>query len=232
MLHERVMAKLMITEKRLERLLGGLEGDGGGLDELAELFETPEFRARVANAVNDAVVRFLRTPLAQRLWALGPDRLDGLERAAAEFIVAALRARETRAWAVARAHEAIGLARGALTAEGGRQRVTDVAHAAVRGLLDKPIGRPADLLPPGTETRLRHALAEPLWLWMQRQVPAVVSQLSVQDMVEQKVMGFSIEKMEELVKRVTERELKLIVRLGYVLGAFVGLVAWGLGRLF
>jgi uncharacterized membrane protein YheB (UPF0754 family) len=30
--------------------------------------------------------------------------------------------------------------------------------------------------------------------------------------------------MEELVKRVTDREMKLIVRLGYVLGAVVGSV--------
>jgi uncharacterized membrane protein YheB (UPF0754 family) len=28
--------------------------------------------------------------------------------------------------------------------------------------------------------------------------------------------------MEELVKRVTDRELRLIVRLGYVLGAVIG----------
>jgi uncharacterized membrane protein YheB (UPF0754 family) len=28
--------------------------------------------------------------------------------------------------------------------------------------------------------------------------------------------------MEELIKRVTDREMKLIVRLGYVLGAVVG----------
>ncbi|MGH7699173.1 MAG: DUF445 domain-containing protein, partial [Gemmatimonadales bacterium] len=100
MLHERVMAKLVITEKRIDRALAGLEG--GGLAELSEVFESVEFRTQVARAVNDAVVRFLRTPLADRLWALGPDRLDGLERAAADFIVAALRAPETRAWAVAR----------------------------------------------------------------------------------------------------------------------------------
>ena len=30
--------------------------------------------------------------------------------------------------------------------------------------------------------------------------------------------------MEELVRGVTDRELRLIVRLGYVLGAFIGVV--------
>jgi uncharacterized membrane protein YheB (UPF0754 family) len=40
--------------------------------------------------------------------------------------------------------------------------------------------------------------------------------------VEEKVLNFPAPKMEELVKRVTGRELKLIVWLGYVLGAAVG----------
>ncbi len=225
MLHERVMARLVITERRIDRALGGLEG--GGLTELIAVFEAPEFRAQVAQAVNDAVVRFLRTPLAQRLWALGPDRLDGVERAAADFIVRALRAPETRAWAVERARQAIALGREALTGTRGREWVKEAAHAAVRAMLERPLGRPADYFPPDAEARLRHALAEPLWSWMQGQVPAVVSQLSVQEMVEQKVLGLPIERVEEIIKGVTERELQLIVRLGYVLGGLVGAGAFG-----
>ncbi len=177
-MHERVMAKLVITESRIERVLASLEGDG--LGELAEVFESPEFRAQVA----------------------------------------------PRRWAVARTRDAIGLARQALTGEGGRQRMAEAAHAAVRALLERPIGRPADLLPGDAERRLRLALTEPLWQWMQRQVPVVVSQLSVQEMVEQKVMRFSTERMEELIRNVTQRELTLIVQLGYVLGAVVGAAAF------
>ncbi len=230
MVHERLMAKLVVTEARIDRVLDGLED--GGLAELAEVLGSPEFRAKAAQAVNDAVVRFLRTPLAERLWALGPDRLDGLERAAADYIVAALRAPATREWAVRRAREAIELGRRALAGETGQQRVAEAAHAAVTALLEQPIGRPADLLPPDAEARLRSILTDPLWEWMQRQVPVVVSQLSVQELVEQKVLGFSTARMEELIRNVTQRELRLIVQLGYVLGAIVGLVAWGINLLF
>jgi uncharacterized membrane protein YheB (UPF0754 family) len=226
MVHERVVAKLVVTDRRLDRVLDGLED--GGLADLAEVLASPDFRAHAARAVNDAVVRFLRTPLAERLWALGPDRLDGLERTAADYIVAALRAPATRAWAVQRAREAIELGRRALAGESGRERVAAAAHAAVQALLDKPIGRPADLLPPDAEARLQHLLTDPLWDWMQRQVPVVVSQLSVQELVEQKVLGFSMARMEELIRNVTQRELTLIVQLGYVLGALVGLAAWGI----
>jgi len=194
--------------------------------------ETPDFRSQVARAVNDAVVRFLRAPIADRLWALGPERLDGVERSAADYILAALRAPETRAWAVARARDALVLGRQILAGETGQDRVADAAPRAVKALLERPIGRPADLLPGDAEQRLRRALTEPLWLWMQRQVPVIVSQLSVQDIVEQKVMGFSVQRMEEIIKGVTARELRLIVQLGYVLGALVGIAAWGIGLLF
>jgi uncharacterized membrane-anchored protein YjiN (DUF445 family) len=229
MLHERVVAKLVVTEQRIDRLLDGLED--GGLAELAEVLASADFRAQLAHAVNDAVVRFLRTPLAERLWALGPDRLDGLERAAADYVVTALRAPATRQWAVRRAREAIELGRRALAGDAGQQRLAEIAHAAVRALLDKPIGRPADLLPPDAEGRLRHILTDPLWDWMQRQVPVVVSQLSVQELVEQKVLGFSTARMEELIRNVTQRELTLIVQLGYVLGALMGMMAWGVNLL-
>jgi uncharacterized membrane protein YheB (UPF0754 family) len=49
--------------------------------------------------------------------------------------------------------------------------------------------------------------------------------------VEQKVQGFSTARMEEIVRTVTQRELDLIVRLGYWLGGLVGLIAFGLNQL-
>ena len=40
------------------------------------------------------------------------------------------------------------------------------------------------------------------------------------------MLGFSTQRMEEIVRNVTQRELDLIVRLGYVLGGLVGVVAF------
>ncbi len=50
----------------------------------------------------------------------------------------------------------------------------------------------------------------------------MVHRINVAGRVEEKVLNYPTAKMEELVKRVTDREMKLIVRLGYVLGALVG----------
>jgi len=71
------------------------------------------------------------------------------------------------------------------------------------------------------------ALSPALWGWIQEQVPAVVEHLDIEAQVERKVLGFSVQRIEELVRATTQRELDLIVRLGYVLGAIVGLAAWG-----
>jgi uncharacterized membrane protein YheB (UPF0754 family) len=66
---------------------------------------------------------------------------------------------------------------------------------------------------------------------VQAEIPRIVQQLNVQEMVEQKVRGFSTQRMEEIVRNVTQRELTLIVQLGYVLGAIVGAVAFGVNVL-
>lgn len=124
------------------------------------LSESPELKARLSLSVNEALVEFLRTPVAERLWALGPDRLDGLEEAASDYITAALQAPETRGWAV--------------------EHFTDIAHTAV----------------------------------------------------EQRLLGQSLTAVEELMRKGSEQELRVIVRLGYGLGALVGAVAWGLSLLF
>lgn len=229
MVHERLVAKLVVTERTIDRVLASMEDDrlGGLLDAL----EAPDFRSQVARAVNDAVVRFLRTPLADRFRALGAERLDGLERAAGDYILAALRDPRTQQWAVQRGHTVIALGRKALIEEGGKAWIAGTAARAIEALLDRPVGRPGRLMPPNANARLQHALSEPLWSWLQAQVPIVVSQLSIPEMVEQKLLGFSVEKMEALVRRVTQKELNLIVYLGYVLGGIVGAGAFLVGQL-
>ena len=90
--------------------------------------------------------------------------------------------------------------------------------------MSRPIGIPARWFTEDGLKRIENALGDPIWNWLQTQVPAVVERIDVARRVEDKVLNFPTARMEELVHKVTDRELRLIVRLGYVLGAFIGLL--------
>jgi uncharacterized membrane protein YheB (UPF0754 family) len=246
LLHERIVARLVVTERTIARLLDTFEREG--VDHLTHLLDEPAMRTEVARSINDAVVNFLQRPLAEHLANLGPERRDRIAETAANYAARALRDPATRAFAIDRLdaalaaaeHRTLGdvlrhippdraaiwLARAAGTPE-VRAWLEEGVSAALAGLLDRPIGRPSAWLPEGASERIATQLSAALWDWIQRQVPLVVAQLDVEAMVEQKVLGFSMERLEQLVRQTTQRELDLIVWLGYVLGAVVGAAAWG-----
>ena len=174
-LHERLVAKVMVTDGTIDRFLDSL------------------------NAALTSV------PPTERLERLGPERRAALARRVADWLVTFSRDR--------------GLAE-----EGIR--------SLARGLLDRPIGRPVEWLGEENADALTRAVVDESWAWVGRQVPGVVGQLDIPGMVEQKVMALSTQKMEELVRNVTERELQTIVNLGYLLGAIVGGVSWGVSLMF
>jgi len=223
-----------------------------GFDRFAESLAQPEMKAQVTRAVNDAVVNFLRQPLGERLRRFTPERRDALAGTLGDWLVRVARDQATRdaiARTVDRALDAVErrtwgdvlsaipperLARAlaeVLAAERGQRWIEEsIAQVAAR-LLARPIGRPADWLGAETGAAIRTGLSAAVWTWLQEQIPRVVEQIRVPEMVEQKVLGFSTQRMEEIVRNVTQRELDLIVRLGYVLGGLVGLVAWGVNAL-
>ena len=99
-----------------------------------------------------------------------------------------------------------------------------------RGAGGRPAPGPPAWPPRGlgeeTTATIRAGIATAAWTWVQEQIPRVVGQIQVPAMVEEKVLGFSTQRMEEIVRNVTQRELDLIVRLGYWLGGLVGVIAF------
>lgn len=250
LLHERIVARLVVTEKTIARLLDNFEREG--VDQLAALLDEPEMRTQVARSINDAVVNFLRRPLKDHFERLGPERVEGIKETATRHITAALQDPTTRAHAIEQLDRALQAAERRtwgdllqrLPPERAAGWIADVARqprlrewlaegiaTALRKLLDRPTGRPANWLPEGSSDRLGETLSPVLWQWIQEQVPEVVAHVDIQTMVEQKVLGFSLERIEEIVRRTTQRELDIIVRLGYVLGALVGAAAYGISLL-
>jgi uncharacterized membrane protein YheB (UPF0754 family) len=106
------------------------------------------------------------------------------------------------------------------------ERARVMAVEAVRGagvaLLDRPLGRLGRWLPDDAPRRLVATAAPAVWDQIIERLPALLETVDIPAMVERKVLGFSTRRVEDLVRGVTQRELNLIVQLGYVLGAVIG----------
>jgi uncharacterized membrane protein YheB (UPF0754 family) len=249
--HQRVVARLVVTEETVDKVLDTIEREGA--ERLSELLRDEAVQNAMARGVNEAVVDFLRRPVTSVLgeaddksvvearetlagWVLGMARDPGSREFLVEKLHEGLEKAGARTWGevlerVPRERVAewlVGAARSEAAAKGYRE----AAHRLVTMLLDRPIGTPARWMPEGAPDRIESALSDPVWEWLQTQVPDVVQRLDVARRVEEKVLEFPTPKMEELVRKVTDRELKLIVRLGYVLGAVIGVLLVGLNALF
>lgn len=250
LLHERLIAKLVVSDRTIERLVDGFEAEG--FERFAEAVNAPEIRARVSAAIQHGLHEMLREPLGERIRRLTPDRRTALAATLGDWLVGAARTPSTRAalrrgleraltragewtWGeildVVPADKAAGVVAEALVAESGQAWLGNALGTGARALLARPVGRPADWLGEATVERVATGVSNAAWGWVERQLPEVVARLSVPEMVEQKVLGFSTRRMEEIIRNVTQKELDLIVRLGYLLGAMVGALAWGVNLL-
>ncbi len=239
--HQRLVASLLITPETVDRVLRAVEAEGAS--KLSELLQDPAVRDAMARGVNDAVVDFLRKPVRSvlgspedtsvqdaretvRKWLLDAARDPHTSRFLVEKLKATLSSLERRTWGdVFRHIPPEGIA-DAVVAAARSERAASAYHETADRLLDRlldqPIGRLAGHLPPEAADRIRDALAEPLWAWIIEQVPVVVERVEISRRVEEKILEFPPERVEDLIRAVTGRELKLIVRLGYVLGAMIG----------
>ncbi|MEX0936185.1 MAG: DUF445 family protein [Gemmatimonadota bacterium] len=239
--HQRMMARLVVTESTLDKMLRTLEEEGA--EHLSEMLRDPAVQEATAIKINDAVYDFLERPVTSVLGKPGDENVERAKETIVEWIVTMGRDPETLRFladrmrlGVRRAAENTwgdllgsvpsGKVAGSMVAvarsNAAREAYREVLTHFLRSLLDRPIGRPARWLPSGSPGRIEQVLSEPLWGWLQGQIPEIVRTLDVARRVEEKVRGYPTKKMEALVRRVTERELRLIIRLGYVLGAGIG----------
>ncbi len=241
--HQRVVARLVMTEDTVDRVLDTIESEGS--ERLSEILRDPPIQEAMARGVNQAIVDFLRRPVNDVLGDPADESVVEAKQTLAGWVVGMARDPATREFLVEKLHNGIDKA-GARTwgevlervprekicealvtaarTEGARKAVDAGARRLVALVLERPIGTPARWLPDGGPARIEAALADPIWEWLQTQVPTVVERIDVARRVEEKVLHFPTAKMEEIVRRVTDRELRLIVRLGYVLGAVIGAV--------
>ncbi len=248
--HQRIVARLVVTEETLERVLETLEDEGA--EHLSEMLRDPTVQDATARRVNDAVVDLLQRPVTSILGRPGDPEVESARETVVDWIVNMARDPETMDFLLERVRLGIGRASGstwgdlldrvppqrireaivsAARSEPARKAYRETLSRVLDGLMDRPIGRPGSWLPEGSPARMQSALSRPLWDWLQTQIPVVVETLDVSRRVEEKVRDYPTPKLEELVRRVTDRELKMIVRLGYVLGAGIGAILVGVNAL-
>jgi len=155
--HERVFAKLMMTEKKFDSVLESIETDG--VEQVVGLLEEPEVREEISRAIHDAILAYLQKPISDIL--------------------------------------------------GDTEARKD----------------------PEAPHRLAASAAPVIWAWVHDQLPELVKKLDVQAMVERKVMAFSVDRVEEILRSVIQNELNLIITTGFVLGALIGVCTFGISKL-
>ncbi|MGD2068041.1 MAG: DUF445 family protein [Gemmatimonadota bacterium] len=239
--HQRVVARLVVTEDTVDRVLDTIEKEGA--ERLGELLQEPSVQRAMAKGINDAIVDFLRRPVRGVLGAPDSETVMDARRTLSDWGVNMARDPATRTFLVEKLGVAMekagartwGDVLGRIPMEKLAEGLVQVARSSAAGdfyrevaerirdgLLERRIGTPSSWLPPTAPNRIEEALADPLWGWLQTQVPDVVERIDVATRVEEKVLEFPTERMEALVRKVTDRELRLIVKLGYLLGAFIG----------
>jgi uncharacterized membrane protein YheB (UPF0754 family) len=154
--HERVIAKLVMSESKMERALDTLQTEG--VEQLVVLLDDPVIREEISSTIHDAVLAYLQKPITEVL-----------------------------------------------------SGITDVDD-------------------PGAAERISAGMAPVIWAWIHDQVPDLVQRLDLQGVVERKVMAFSTDRVEEILRGVLENELRLIISIGYVLGAVVGLLTFAVSQ--
>jgi predicted nucleic acid-binding protein len=243
--HQRLVARLVVNEETLDRVLDTVQAEGA--ERVAEMLREPEIQQALARGINEAVVELLRRPVTDVLGTPEDPSVLRTRETLSGWVMGVARDPETRTFLVEKLRTGMGKASegtwgdllrthppgkggGGVVAAARSPAAREVYRGAIRGASPGSWtagsgARPTGSRFPGAPARLEAAFSEPLWDWLQGQIPEVVRTLDVGRRVEAKVLGYPVEQLEALVRRVTERELRLIVRLGYVLGAVIGLTS-------
>ena len=239
--HQRVVARLVMTEDTVKKVVGTLEVDGA--ERIRKLLRERPLKEAMAKGIGEAIADLLSRPVNEVFGNPDDESVIRACRAIESWIVDLARDPATRDFVMRRIEAGLSRASsgtwGDLIGSIPPERISewvvraarsDIADRAYRqgaralatAIMERPIGRPGRFLPEGAVPRIERALSEPLWEWLQEQIPSVVRRLDVAGRVETKVLELPVERMEQMVRGVTERELRMIIGLGYALGASIG----------
>src|SRR5690606_41645709 len=104
--HERIIAKLVVTERAFDAALASIERDG--VEQLASLLEDPVVREEISRTIHSAVIAYLRKPIAEIAGTPdNPERAAMMVNAAGDYLVRIARSERTREFLVGKLNEVL-----------------------------------------------------------------------------------------------------------------------------
>jgi uncharacterized membrane protein YheB (UPF0754 family) len=111
-----------------------------------------------------------------------------------------------------------------LSREETARTINSILATQVEKLLVAPIGRVGDLVPEEKVRRASHLLAERIESAARERLPAAIAEFDIGRIVQEKVSGYPITKLEDLVLSVAKHHLRTIELFGLLIGFFIGVV--------
>ena len=167
------------------------------------LARSPELATTVSAYVTDALSRLRPHTLRALLQHLNPESAQRLKSFLSKGLLQVLSREETA------------------------RTINNILTAQVERLLIAPIGRLSEQVPEAAIRRASVALTERITNAARERLPSAIAEFDIGSIVRQKVAGYPVEKLEELVLSVAQQHLKTIELFGAVIGFMIG-IAQGL----
>jgi uncharacterized membrane protein YheB (UPF0754 family) len=219
---------------------------------VGEFLSGEAFEHQAEEFLNTTIDGVLARPVNELIGNIAPDRLEIVKEQIAERILSLARSPELTASVSAYATDALErlrphslralleharpdsaeqiksfLARGlmsVLSRDETARTINAILAAQVEKLLVRPIGRVGDLVPEEKVRRASLALAERIESAARERLPAAIAEFDIGGIVREKVSGYPITKLEDLVLSVAKQHLRKIELFGLLIGFFIGVV--------
>ncbi len=219
---------------------------------VGEFLSGEAFERQAEEFLNSTIDGVLARPVNELVGNIAPERLEMIKDQIAERILAVARSPELSTSVSAYATDAMqrlkphtlralleharpdsaeqikgfltrGLM-GVLSREETARTVNAILSAQVEKLLVRPIGRVGDLVPEEKVRRAAVVLADRIEAAARERLPQAIAEFDIGRIVEEKVSGYPIKKLEDLVLSVAKQHLRTIELFGLLIGFAIGVV--------
>jgi uncharacterized membrane protein YheB (UPF0754 family) len=183
-----------IAPERLELIKGDIAG------RILALARSTELSTSVSAYATDALQRLKPHSLRALLEHARPDSAEKLKEFLARGLMNVLSRDETA------------------------RTINSILATQIEKLLITPIGRVGDLVPEEKVRRASVVLTERITSAARERLPATIAEFDIGGIVREKVAGYPVKKLEELVLSVAKQHLRTIELFGLFMGFFIGVV--------